>query len=119
MDLLDTLVIASAGLEAFAGKTQIAAYNLANISTDGFRAVKDRFATGSNGTSVRLDILMAAGKPVQLSANHRLNVKDAPSETDMATEIVSLIVGERGFQANAKVVETTDAMLGTLLNMKS
>ncbi|MBR4741781.1 MAG: flagellar hook-basal body complex protein [Desulfovibrio sp.] len=40
------------------------------------------------------------------------------SNVDVATEMVSLIVTQRGFQSNAKVVTTSDEMLRTAINLK-
>ena len=40
------------------------------------------------------------------------------SNVDMAREFVQMITTQRGFQANSKVVTTTDTMLETVVNMK-
>ncbi|MDR2459703.1 MAG: flagellar hook-basal body complex protein [Deltaproteobacteria bacterium] len=40
------------------------------------------------------------------------------SNTDLADEIVNMIVTQRGFQANTKVVTTTDTMLAEVIEMK-
>jgi flagellar hook-basal body protein len=40
------------------------------------------------------------------------------SNTDLAEEIVNMIVTQRGFQANSKVVTTTDTMLAEVIEMK-
>ncbi|WP_461208783.1 flagellar hook protein FlgE [Desulfocurvus sp. DL9XJH121] len=40
------------------------------------------------------------------------------SNVDMATEFVKMITTERGFQANSKVITTTDNMLQTVVQMK-
>jgi flagellar hook-basal body protein len=40
------------------------------------------------------------------------------SNTDIADEIVNMIVTQRGFQANSKVVTTTDTMLAEVIEMK-
>ena len=40
------------------------------------------------------------------------------SNTDLADEIVNMIVTQRGFQANSKVVTTTDTMLAEVIEMK-
>jgi flagellar hook protein FlgE len=40
------------------------------------------------------------------------------SNVDLATEFVKLIVTQRGYQANAKVITTTDDMLQELMNIK-
>jgi flagellar hook protein FlgE len=40
------------------------------------------------------------------------------SNTDIATEFVRMITTQRGFQANSKVITTTDQMLADLINLK-
>jgi flagellar hook protein FlgE len=40
------------------------------------------------------------------------------SNVDLSTEFVSMIVTERGFQANSRVVTTSDEMIQELLNLK-
>lgn len=40
------------------------------------------------------------------------------SNVDIANEFVRMIVTQRGFQANSKIVTTIDAMLGEVINMK-
>ncbi|MDR1394932.1 MAG: hypothetical protein LBK52_02010 [Deltaproteobacteria bacterium] len=37
---------------------------------------------------------------------------------NLADEIVNMIVTQRGFQANSKVVTTTDTMLAEVIEMK-
>jgi flagellar hook protein FlgE len=39
------------------------------------------------------------------------------SNTDLSTELTNLIVAERGFQADSKVISTSDTILQTLVNM--
>lgn len=40
------------------------------------------------------------------------------SNVDLADEFVDMIVQQRGFQANSKVITTTDSMLAELINLK-
>ncbi len=40
------------------------------------------------------------------------------SNVDLATELSNMIVYERGYQANTKIITTADEMLQTLVNMK-
>jgi flagellar hook protein FlgE len=40
------------------------------------------------------------------------------SNVDMATQFVSMITTQRGFQANTKVITTVDSMLGEVISMK-
>jgi flagellar hook protein FlgE len=41
------------------------------------------------------------------------------SNVDLSKELTGLIVAERGFQANSKVITTSDEILQTLVNLKS
>jgi flagellar hook protein FlgE len=41
------------------------------------------------------------------------------SNVDLSKELTGLIVAERGFQANSKVITTSDEVLQTLVNLKS
>jgi flagellar hook protein FlgE len=40
------------------------------------------------------------------------------SNVDLASEIIKMIVIQRGYQANSKVISTTDDMLNTLINLR-
>jgi flagellar hook protein FlgE len=37
---------------------------------------------------------------------------------DLATEFVKMIIAQRGFQANSRVITTTDEILAELMNIK-
>ena len=40
------------------------------------------------------------------------------SNVDLSEEFVNMIVTQRGFQANSKIITTSDQMLQELLNLK-
>ena len=40
------------------------------------------------------------------------------SSTDVATEFANMIVTQRGYQANTRIITVTDSMLEELVNMK-
>ena len=40
------------------------------------------------------------------------------SNVDLSTEFTNLIIAQRGFQANSKVISTSDEMLQSLVNLK-
>ena len=40
------------------------------------------------------------------------------SNVDLAAEFTNLIVAQRGFQANSKIMTTSDEMLNDLVNLK-
>ena len=40
------------------------------------------------------------------------------SNVDLAQEFTSLIIAQRGFQANCKIITASDEILGDLVNLK-
>ena len=40
------------------------------------------------------------------------------SNVDLATELTNMIIAQRGFQANSRVITTSDSMLEELVNLK-
>ena len=40
------------------------------------------------------------------------------SNVDLATEFTNMIVTQRGYQANSRVITTSDTMIEELLNLK-
>jgi flagellar hook protein FlgE len=40
------------------------------------------------------------------------------SNVDLATEFTNLVLAQRGFQANTRVISTSDEMLADLVNVK-
>ena len=40
------------------------------------------------------------------------------SNVDLATEFTNMITAQRGFQANSRVISTSDEMLQDLVNLK-
>ena len=53
-------------------------------------------------------------------ANHGLTISGVieMSNVDLATEFTKMIAAQRGFQANSRVISTSDEMLQDLVNMK-
>ncbi len=61
----------------------------------------------------------ASGSPVFTSTDYQvLQSHLENSNVDLAREFTEMIVAERGFQANARTVTTSDSMLQELLNLK-
>ncbi len=55
----------------------------------------------------------AIPKPVEMISNGL-----EMSKTDLAQEIANMILTQRGYQANTRIVTVTDSMLEELVNMK-
>ena len=98
--VLDT---ALSGLRRHEHGIQTVANNIANVNTDGYRA--QRYDVASDSTRDRYE-----------PGDHNVN-EPAPSDVDLATEIVDLKRYEVGYAANAAVVRVADHLLGTLLDI--
>ena len=64
-----------------------------------------------------------SGNPVMGLAGESIQAKIVPghlemSNVDLAQEFTDMIVAQRGFQANARVITTTDDLLNELVNLK-
>lgn len=116
-------------LGAFGLGAQSAAHNLANVLTEGFKAGRVTYADlpGSSGARAvgpqRLEtqgplIPHGPGLPPGRSLPAGLEGFAEGSTTDLAREMVNLLVTSRAYQANAKVASTVEAMLGAVVNLK-
>ena len=110
----------------------VTAHNVANVSTAGFEPQRAAFATGPSGQGVRLDAILQGSGTAGLSggatsaANAVFDVTSglpleaaAPSRTNLTREMAVMTSTQHAYEANAQVVRTSDAMLGTMLDIKA
>ena len=97
------------------GQTQ----DLAQIGLAKFENPEALFKVGNNRFKESRDAgTPAIGKP-QTSGRGKLFAKSLERSTvDMAMEFVNLIQNQRGFQANSKIITTTDELLGEVIQLK-
>jgi len=93
--------------------------SFAQIALADFASYSGLLKQGSNLFSSSL----ASGQPVILAPNQGGVGAIAPSSlemsnVDLATEFVELITTQRAFQANSKVITTSDEVLSELINIK-
>jgi flagellar basal-body rod protein FlgC len=116
-------------LNAFGVGTQVTAHNLANVQTEGFKAGRTLYQDLPRYSGVAPQVFVGLGRdgPLIPSPGLPRDPKTPAwvpkgytegSNTDVATEMVNIIVTSRGYQANAKVIPTVDSMLGTVINLK-
>jgi flagellar basal-body rod protein FlgC len=90
---------------------QVSANNIANVSTEGFKASSVALESGPEGQGV----LVSA---IRESTNVGPMVDGAEmSNTDIGTEMVDMILTGHAFSANAAAVRVSEEMTGHLLNM--
>ena len=115
---------------------------LSNISIDASGTITGIFTNGVSRVLAQIYIgefnnpagLLKVGRNMyQTSANSGSAILGVPGSTtsstitsgaleisnvDLAQEFTSMIVSQRGFQANARVITTSDEMLNELVNLK-
>ncbi|WMW82279.1 flagellar basal body rod C-terminal domain-containing protein [Undibacterium cyanobacteriorum] len=88
------------------------AHNIANANTNGFQPQSVQFQEAPNG-GVTVNI---SQKSKSMAAQDPGNA--IPSNTDLTTEITDSLQFKIGFQMAAKLVQTGDEMLDSLLKMR-
>jgi len=85
----------------------VSAHNIANANTAGFKPQTIQHQESATG-----------GVTSSVSATTQEN-QTTESGTDLATETVNSLVYKHQFGLNAKVIQTADQNLGTLINIKA
>ena len=117
-----SLFVGASALNAFSQRIQTTTYNVANVSTAGFKPVTAQLADGPAGMGVELHSLMRNGQPVTSTVTapaQSLQNRSIPGSTELEREIANLIYDQRAFQANAQTVRTADSLFGYVLDIKA
>jgi len=100
--------IDNAGVQQTAGFLQLAKFsNMAGLERTGANAWRETAASGA----------ALIGQPGDGYGKTVGGVLEM-SNVDLATEFTDMITAQRGFQANSRVISTTDEMLSDLVNLK-
>ena len=102
--MLSAINSALSGLAVHTAVVNTAAGNLANLNTSGYKS--SRLDLGTLGT------VSGTGGEAGQGALEGSNV-------DPAREMVNLMLGQQGFAASIKVLQTTGEMLGTILDIRA
>ena len=110
---LSTLNNALSGLQATTAKMQVAANNVANARTDGYQTQRVDILERPGGVEARTpeDTPRARPAPPQGAS--------APSNVDLAQEMVKMTANESFYLANVRALEAAHGMLGTLLDTEA
>ncbi len=104
-------------LQAFSRKIGVSANNVANSLSDDFKKSRALNVEGQNG-QVKSDITVidTPGPLVEDPLSKTGELKEL-SNTDIAEEMVNQISASYGFKANAKVIQTYEETIGSLIDM--
>lgn len=106
------------GLQAYQRALDSTSHNIANANTSGFQAQQVNFQEGSTG-GVIVNISSDGSHMARASGAETNSTETQASSTDLATELVNSLKYKTGFDLSAKIVKTADAVLGTLIDIKS
>ena len=112
----------NSSLSALAGlqkKLESTANNVANVNSDGYKKTRVTLEEGAQGgVTANVQKVEDQGPLVyEQTANGEQLVEK--SNVDLTQELPDLLITKRSFQANLKVIQTQDEMLGSLLDIKS
>ena len=96
------------GLSVARGQVAIAQFNNASGLT---KTGNSLYAKSNNSGEAQIGTVSAKGCTITPSALEMSNV-------DMASELTDMIVTQRGYQSNSKIITVSDELLETLINMK-
>ncbi len=104
-------------LQANKTRLGVTADNIANVNTDEFKKSRAILKEGSNGdVQVNIERVNTPGHRYQELEGNKLIEKEG-SNVNLEEEIPELMVTQRTYEANLKVLQTHDKMLGTLLDI--
>ena len=94
----------------------VTADNVANVNTDEFKKSRATFREGVNGNiQVEVNRVNSPGPRYQTLEGNQLVEKEG-SNVNLEEELPEMMITQRTYEANLKVLQTQDNMLGTLLD---
>ena len=97
----------------------VTANNIANVNTAEFKKSRATMKEGVNGSvEVEIDKVITSGHRYQVLEGNQMVEKET-SNVNLEEELPDLMVTRRTYEANLKVLQTHDKMLGTMLDILS
>lgn len=121
--MIPGITSALSAVNAFGTKLDVTANNSANANTNRFQKSRVEFqeqaptATGVEAILEQVTSPTVRGMQVHPPASQRADLSAEPSNVDLGEEMLNLILTQRGFDANAKVIQAQDETVGTLLSL--
>ena len=123
--MTNAMLSSASGLRVHKTKMDVIANNIANVNTPGFQssrvALKESFAQTIQQARQQVGTGVAIASIDRITTQGAQRVVDGEvetmSNTDLAKEITSMIVTQRTFEANARVIPVADSMLEELTNL--
>ncbi len=106
-------------LHAYKKSMNVTANNIANVNTEGFKKSSATMKEGvMGGVEVDVKKVNTPGHRYQELEGDQMVDKET-SNVNLEEELPDLMVTQRTYEANLKVLQTQDKMLGTMLDIIS
>lgn len=117
--IIDPLYSATAAMSANAARLAVAAHNIANINTEGFRASTATIESNAAGLPVVTITQSTTAGPLIMMPEGLPGgeVYRALSNTSLAEEFVQMQLAEIGYKAGASIIPVQNEMIGTILDI--
>ncbi len=104
-------------LQAYKTQMEVTSNNVANVNTEGFKKSKATLKEGANGdVQVEVNRVNTPGHRYQELEGDQMVEKET-SNVDLAEEFVQMMVTQHAYDANIKVLQAQDKMLGSTLDI--
>ncbi len=104
-------------LQAYKTQMEVTSNNVANVNTEEFKKSKATLKEGDNGdVQVEVNRVNTPGHRYQELEGDQMVEKES-SNVDLAEEFPQMMVTQHAYEANMKVLQAQDKMLGTTLDI--
>jgi flagellar basal-body rod protein FlgC len=104
-------------LQAYKSKMRVTANNIANVNTDEFKKDRATLREDTNGgVQVNVQRVNTPGIRYKAFEGDRL-VEIESSNVNLEEEIPEMMITQRTYEANLKVLQTQNKMLGSVLDI--
>ena len=104
-------------LQAYKSKIGVTANNIANVNTDEFKKDRATLREGTNGgVQVNVQQVNTPGIRYKAFEGDQLVEKES-SNVNLEEEIPEMMITQRTYEANLKVLQTQNKMLGSVLDI--
>ena len=108
---------AISALQAYKSKMGVTANNIANVNTDEFKKRRATLREGTNGgVQVNVQQVNTPGIRYKAFEGDQLAEKES-SNVNLEAEIPEMMITQRTYEANLKVLQTQNKMLGSVLDI--
>ena len=105
------------GLNAFQKQLNVAANNLANVNTDGFKKSRAVLESAQPQGVVAKSQKLELPGPLALEQTPNGEQLVEKSNVDVSEEMPTVLAGQRAYEANLKMLKIANEMVGSLLDI--